>query len=511
MPPSVARAGKARKNFGMTYAQVRIGPEEATPSRRAMARSEPLPISWLTTGHGARAGWSSTPGSWLTGRMVLLHPAAIGEVDHEHRELSVGLTRAQVEGSPELSEHQPVSMQMERHLYDYYGWEPMAMEYSFGANPIASKFSAPPFFASAPAADVAAPADDCDPHLRSLEAIKHYSPCRRRWRDRQGRQPADRRRRLACSLSGDRNGTLVVRQACPGIASCGEGNLLGGSRNSRRHHPLLRSRRVPRGARLAMSTRITKRICTITTIGPAIGDGRRPLFLAYTNSFDAGARTGFDMAGRRLARNRAIAIIAHDRVLDLTFKANGKPEYDFQFRLWAHIARRLDSRGADARGGRGRRTDRRAGMSSLRQWPEHIGGEPGGRLRVRTRQRARSIRPLRRQAHQDRRRYWRQWPGGLLWGVVAATSSPGRGALAGEYVGPEASAKVGVGVGAAALVGGSNGTFSLQPLNVEGGEGIGFSAGVESLTLAYVADRPAPRMHYRGRHHHHRHHHAMRG
>jgi hypothetical protein len=87
--------------------------------------------------------------------------------------------------------------------------------------------------------------------------------------------------------------------------------------------------------------------------------------------------------------------------------------------------------------------------------------------------------------------------GDLVWGVVAATSKPGRGALAGDYFGPEASAKVGVGVGAAALVGGSDKTFSLQPLNIEGGTGIGFTAGVESLTLNYVADRPAPRMHYR--------------
>ena len=87
--------------------------------------------------------------------------------------------------------------------------------------------------------------------------------------------------------------------------------------------------------------------------------------------------------------------------------------------------------------------------------------------------------------------------GDLLWGVVAATNQHGRGALAGDYAGPEASAKVGVGVGAAALVGGSNNTFSLQPLNVEGGSGIGFTAGVESLTLAYVSNRPAPKMRYR--------------
>jgi hypothetical protein len=112
-------------------------------------------------------------GTWLTGRMVLLHPASIVHADHERRALSVALTRAQVEGSPELSEHEPVSMQMERHLYDYYGWEPMAMESSFGANPIASKFSAPPFFAVAPAAENAVLARDFDPHLRSLLAIDH--------------------------------------------------------------------------------------------------------------------------------------------------------------------------------------------------------------------------------------------------------------------------------------------------------------------------------------------------
>jgi hypothetical protein len=91
--------------------------------------------------------------------------------------------------------------------------------------------------------------------------------------------------------------------------------------------------------------------------------------------------------------------------------------------------------------------------------------------------------------------------GDLLWGVVAATSQHGPGALAGDYAGPEASAKVGIGVGAAVLVGGSNHTFSLQPVNVEGGSGLGFTAGVENLTLVYVSDRPAPKLRYRHRHH----------
>lgn len=113
-------------------------------------------------------------GKWLATRKVLLHPTAVGKADHERRELPVALTREQVRGSPELSEHEPVSMQMERHLYDYYGWEPMTLESSFGGNPIASRYSAPPLFVFAPQAEIAIHEADCDPHLRSLDAVAGY-------------------------------------------------------------------------------------------------------------------------------------------------------------------------------------------------------------------------------------------------------------------------------------------------------------------------------------------------
>ena len=113
-------------------------------------------------------------GKWLTGRKVLLHPAALGKADHERRELPVALTKAQIQGSPELSAHEPVSMQMEHLLYDYYGWQPMSIESAFGANPIASKYSAPPLFVFAPVAETAIRPDACNPHLRSLEAITGY-------------------------------------------------------------------------------------------------------------------------------------------------------------------------------------------------------------------------------------------------------------------------------------------------------------------------------------------------
>jgi hypothetical protein len=83
-------------------------------------------------------------------------------------------------------------------------------------------------------------------------------------------------------------------------------------------------------------------------------------------------------------------------------------------------------------------------------------------------------------------------PGEVAWGVAAATSKMGPGALAGAYAGPSATAKIGVGGGGALLVGGSGNTFSLQPIEIEAGTGLGFTAGVESLTLAYVPYAPEP-------------------
>jgi len=98
-------------------------------------------------------------------------------------------------------------------------------------------------------------------------------------------------------------------------------------------------------------------------------------------------------------------------------------------------------------------------------------------------------------------------PGDLAWVVAAATRQLGPGALAGDYAGPGATVKVGVGGGGAILVGGSDNTISLQPLSVEGGTGLGVTAGIESLTLAYDPDRPPPRFRRHYHHHHHHHHH----
>ena len=90
---------------------------------------------------------------------------------------------------------------------------------------------------------------------------------------------------------------------------------------------------------------------------------------------------------------------------------------------------------------------------------------------------------------------------GLGWVVFAPTGVIHPGDLAGVYGGVQGNASVGVGVGANALLGGSNNTFALQPVSAQGQVGLNVSAGVTGLELQSV-DGPSPVLHHRHRHHH---------
>ena len=61
-------------------------------------------------------------GHWLPGRLVLLSPVSLQEPDFSSSALPVSLTSKQIEHSPSLSEHQPVSRRHERELVEYYEW-----------------------------------------------------------------------------------------------------------------------------------------------------------------------------------------------------------------------------------------------------------------------------------------------------------------------------------------------------------------------------------------------------
>jgi uncharacterized protein YrrD len=81
-------------------------------------------------------------GTWLFGRKVLISPYALVGMDKTDRHITVDLTKKQIEDSPSLESHKPVSRQFEEQYLGYYGW-PMYWSgpYSWGAYPYISRDS----------------------------------------------------------------------------------------------------------------------------------------------------------------------------------------------------------------------------------------------------------------------------------------------------------------------------------------------------------------------------------
>jgi uncharacterized protein YceK len=61
-------------------------------------------------------------GSWLTGCQVLISPHSLGRLAQAGKILCVNLTRKQIEDSPSIESHKPVSRQYEEEYHRYYGW-----------------------------------------------------------------------------------------------------------------------------------------------------------------------------------------------------------------------------------------------------------------------------------------------------------------------------------------------------------------------------------------------------
>jgi hypothetical protein len=126
-------------------------------------------------------------GNWLTGRKVLIHPSAIVCAEHWRRELTVGLTKSQVKESPDIGQDLPVSLQMQKDLYSYYGWDSCAGGspygagvyggglYSAGGETIASPLSPRTYFGANQAGEAErTTTHDVDPHLRSIVEVTGY-------------------------------------------------------------------------------------------------------------------------------------------------------------------------------------------------------------------------------------------------------------------------------------------------------------------------------------------------
>jgi hypothetical protein len=73
----------------------------------------------------------------------------------------------------------------------------------------------------------------------------------------------------------------------------------------------------------------------------------------------------------------------------------------------------------------------------------------------------------------------------MIWAVVAPTNNLGQGALAGHYAGATASVAVGVGAGTNVLLGGFKNSIALQPITIEGQNGLNVAAGVAAMSLHF--------------------------
>ena len=92
-------------------------------------------IRWIVVGAG----------HWLPGRQLFIHPSAIAPLTVPPKpklpmmspgdtlELTVNLTKAEIEAGPHSGEEEPVNRDMEALLYDYYGWDPYWGATHFGA------------------------------------------------------------------------------------------------------------------------------------------------------------------------------------------------------------------------------------------------------------------------------------------------------------------------------------------------------------------------------------------
>jgi len=95
------------------------------------------------------------------------------------------------------------------------------------------------------------------------------------------------------------------------------------------------------------------------------------------------------------------------------------------------------------------------------------------------------------------------------WVVFAPTAVVRPGDLSGDYGGVQAGASFGIGLGANAMIGGSNNSFMLQPLSGQAQAGLSVAAGLTGLELrAAPPYGPGPRRIALRSHrmHHHAHH-----
>ena len=114
-------------------------------------------------------------GSWLPGRQVLISPHAFGSLHQAGKLLLVNLTRKQIENSPAIESHKPVSRKYEEEYYRYYGW-PYYWQgdglWGMSGFPILELPAKP--LPHEPATPIGPQPEPADAHLRSTQTVGGY-------------------------------------------------------------------------------------------------------------------------------------------------------------------------------------------------------------------------------------------------------------------------------------------------------------------------------------------------
>ena len=114
-------------------------------------------------------------GSWLTGRQVLIAPHAFGNLRQTGKILLVNLTRKQIEKSPSIESHKPVSRQFEDEYYRYYGWPSYWQgDALWGAGGFPGLSRPASLLPGEDSTASVLPQTPADIHLRSAQAVSGY-------------------------------------------------------------------------------------------------------------------------------------------------------------------------------------------------------------------------------------------------------------------------------------------------------------------------------------------------
>ena len=115
-------------------------------------------------------------GNWLPGREVLLSPHSFGSIYPAGKAMQVNLARKQIEDSPPIERHKPVSRQYEEEYHRYYGWpyywEGDGLWGGMRGFPVLEE--PPKVFSNQPPATTGPKSENADAHLRGTQAVAGY-------------------------------------------------------------------------------------------------------------------------------------------------------------------------------------------------------------------------------------------------------------------------------------------------------------------------------------------------